>query len=713
MTNTKPLCETRNYEWKRRKEMKTYKQRITIMFLALTIFWLGVNSAQAQTTEFTYQGSLKNGASPASGNHDFEFLLYDAILGGTQLGSTISVNNVPVTDGVFSVKLNFGNQFSGANRFLEIRVRQSGQGGITILAPRQLINSTPYSVKSLNADNATTAVNATQLGGISANQFVLTGDARLSDDRNPLPNSANYIQNTTSQQTSSNFNISGTGNADIFNAATAYYVDGRRALTASLGQASVFAGFWAGVVSTGGFGNSFFGSYAGYSNTNGNHNSFFGYNAGLFTIASIDNSFFGSNAGNRNTGSGNSFFGRSAGVLNGSGEYNSFFGEYSGNQNTTGKLNSFFGAEAGNQNTTGWYNTMIGYLANGGSGDLTNATAIGTRAFVTQSNSLVLGSINGVNGAISDTNVGIGTTTPSSPLQVQRDANLSNWQNAQIRISGNFNANMQLNLGYDTTNNRGLIQAGNANVAFTNLLLNPFGGKVGIGTTNPATSLQINTPGVGNILIGDMGCGPFPGIGFSATLNCTTYSLVGNGTDTIINRPTGGSIFFRENNGTQMSISPGGVVTINTLGAAGGTTLCRNVSNQISTCSSSIRYKTNINSFSLGLSLIKKLRPVAFNWRADNQTDFGLVAEEVADAEPLLVTRNEKGEVEGVKYDRLGVVLLNAVKEQQTQIEQQNVQIEQQRQQLKQQQQLIDALKILVCASNPQAEICKEKQDEK
>jgi len=55
--------------------------------------------------------------------------------------------------------------------------------------------------------------------------------------------------------------------------------------------------------------------------------------------------------------------------------------------------------------------------------------------------------------------------------------------------------------------------------------------------------------------------------------------------------------------------------------------------------------------------------------------DLGLGAEEVAAVEPLLVTYNSKGEVEGVKYDRIAVVLLNAVKEQQEQILQQTTQI--------------------------------------
>ncbi len=80
--------------------------------------------------------------------------------------------------------------------------------------------------------------------------------------------------------------------------------------------------------------------------------------------------------------------------------------------------------------------------------------------------------------------------------------------------------------------------------------------------------------------------------------------------------------------------------------------------------------------------------------------DLGLGAEDVEKVEPLLVTYNETGAVEGVKYDRVAVVLLNAVKEQQ-------VQVEQQRKQLQQQQNLIEGLRKIVCPSNQQAEVCR------
>ena len=68
--------------------------------------------------------------------------------------------------------------------------------------------------------------------------------------------------------------------------------------------------------------------------------------------------------------------------------------------------------------------------------------------------------------------------------------------------------------------------------------------------------------------------------------------------------------------------------------------------------------------------------------------------------EPLLVTHNRQGEIEGVKYDQLDVVLINAIKQQQQQIEQQQ-------DRLKQQQSQIEGLKKLVCLDHPNADVCK------
>lgn len=103
-------------------------------------------------TAFSYQGQLKAGGSPVDGPHDFLFRLYDASTGGTQIGVTQCADNVSVTGGLFTVTLDFGGQFSGDERFLEIEVRaDAGLGcgslaGFVALAPRQPLTAVPYAL---------------------------------------------------------------------------------------------------------------------------------------------------------------------------------------------------------------------------------------------------------------------------------------------------------------------------------------------------------------------------------------------------------------------------------------------------------------------------------------------------------------------------------------------------------------------------------------
>ena len=161
--------------------------------LIAAIFVFGVTVVFAQTPpEFTYQGSLKDGANAANGNYDFEIKLYNASTGGAPIGTRTRLN-VPVTNGVFIVKLDFaGAAFNGDDRFLEIGVRLAGGGGYQQLLPRQQINHVPYSIRSVQAnqaDTATRAEDSLQLGGVAAAQFVLTQDTRLFDERTPSANS--------------------------------------------------------------------------------------------------------------------------------------------------------------------------------------------------------------------------------------------------------------------------------------------------------------------------------------------------------------------------------------------------------------------------------------------------------------------------------------------------------------------------------------------
>lgn len=390
----------------------TYLTKLVVLFM-LTLVFIPAAICQ-QTTEINYQGQLFNNSVPASGSFDFEFILFDNLVSGTQIGSSLTRSGVSVNNGTFNVKLDFGSSFPGANRFIEVRVRQTGAGSYTPLLPRQAITATPYSVKSITADSASSATNATQLGGVAASQYVLTSDTRLTDARNPLPNSSNYIQNRSTIQSSSNFNISGTGIANIFDAGQ-YNIFGEKVFTVT-GDFDTFVGRGAGRLNDPYLGtyNSFFGKEAGAQNTTGGGNSFFGGQSGNFNTVGTDNSFYGSKSGlNNTTGGVNSFFGSGAGVSNSSGQGNAFFGYSAGQSNniandntyvgvrsgkfgTTGANNSFFGSNTGQANSSGSFNTLVGSSADVGSSNLTYATAVGADSIVLTSNTIQLGRNSGL-----------------------------------------------------------------------------------------------------------------------------------------------------------------------------------------------------------------------------------------------------------------------------------------------------------------------------
>jgi hypothetical protein len=175
---------------------KIATRRVSLLLLLFTL--CAVTALAQQTTAFTYQGRLTDSGTAANGNYDLQFALWDSNSGGTQIGATQTVSTVAVSAGIFTVQLDFGaSAFPGANRFLEIAVRPAGVGSFTTLTPRQQISSTPYAIQTLNAS---------QLGGVDASQYVTTTNGGTS-----------FIKNTTTQQTASNFNISGNGTAGSVN----------------------------------------------------------------------------------------------------------------------------------------------------------------------------------------------------------------------------------------------------------------------------------------------------------------------------------------------------------------------------------------------------------------------------------------------------------------------------------------------------------------
>lgn len=137
--------------------MNSKNHRKSLLTTVLVAIFGAAISASAQTTAFTYQGRLTDGAMAANGTYEMQFRLFDAESGGTQTGATISNNSVTVTSGIFTVLLDFGSSpfTAGASRWLEIGVRKATDPpGYTVLNPRQPITSSPYALRTLSASAA-------------------------------------------------------------------------------------------------------------------------------------------------------------------------------------------------------------------------------------------------------------------------------------------------------------------------------------------------------------------------------------------------------------------------------------------------------------------------------------------------------------------------------------------------------------------------------
>jgi hypothetical protein len=147
--------------------------RLFQLAAAATLFLATVASAQPLTTAFSFQGQLQSAGSPANGLYDLRFRLYDSLLGGVQQGPTLCSNNVTVSQGVFATQLDFGAVFVGAQRFIEVDVRQdagldcTNSTGFTTLGPRQAVIATPNASFALASASAATAANATNAASLN------------------------------------------------------------------------------------------------------------------------------------------------------------------------------------------------------------------------------------------------------------------------------------------------------------------------------------------------------------------------------------------------------------------------------------------------------------------------------------------------------------------------------------------------------------------
>lgn len=207
--------------------------------------------------------------------------------------------------------------------------------------------------------------------------------------------------------------------------------------------------------------------------------------------------------------------------------YNAQINNYTGDGNTAVGANANGYNYYGSNNTAVGYNALIsnetsdntgvGYNANVNASAI-NATAIGCNAYAGASNSLVLGSISGVNGGTANTNVGIGTTTPAASLDVKNssttvdgivtilangiadpDFALTTRKGENSPFGGSISS--KIGLYYSTTDNasirfhRGSASTGGFMSFSTNTGTERMridgSGNVGINTTNPIATLHV------------------------------------------------------------------------------------------------------------------------------------------------------------------------------------------------------------------------------
>jgi hypothetical protein len=172
-------------------------------------------------------------------------------------------------------------------------------------------------------------------------------------------------------------------------------------------------------------------------------------------------------------------------------------------------------------------------------------------------------------------NVGIGTTSPATRLDILGASNADVTLQLRANASNDYNSKIFFS---DNVSNRGVILYSNWQNYFSFFTNSAervritSTGNVGIGTTSPAHKLSVVGNGSGIAHIGDAGTGGgnYVGASFNGTLSTSNYNILSSPTDPDlnINRPAGNSIRFREANAEQMRILSGGNVGIGTTSPA-------------------------------------------------------------------------------------------------------------------------------------------------
>lgn len=126
--------------------------RTSMLVLALVLATSATAFADPVGTDFTYQGQLSDGGSPANGNYDLRFALFNSATGGTAVDTT-ELDSQTVSAGLINASLDFTDApYNGQALWVQVSVRTAGGGTFTTLSPRQSINATPYALYALSGN---------------------------------------------------------------------------------------------------------------------------------------------------------------------------------------------------------------------------------------------------------------------------------------------------------------------------------------------------------------------------------------------------------------------------------------------------------------------------------------------------------------------------------------------------------------------------------
>ena len=266
-----------------------------------------------------------------------------------------------------------------------------------------------------------------------------------------------------------------------------------------------------------------------------------------------------------------------------------------------------------------------------------------------------VGAAGSAGGLVINSSIGIRTATASQTLTITGGIDNGIANGAQIDFAGNELAD----------GNRGalILQGGSAGNSLENgrieFKTNSFDGTIGVtrGRFNTAGEFIVyrnannGSPG---LYTDGSGCAQFQAnVGIGRPFLSVNAPGVNTGTVT-------GNLHVQ----TQIAVYNGNAQTIILNGSDGYATATR------FTTTSSKRFKTNIKKLNLGMETVSKLRPVSFKRKGEGgENDIGLIAEEVEKIIPSIVSKNEKGECVGLDYSKLTVVLIQAVKQLQLEVE--------------------------------------------